>query len=1104
MRPTRVLVYSLIVIGLIATGGGLVALYTTLNSLLANADKHTSLTLLVQEWRSDARELQRLSRALVVNGDLGQYGAYADLAAMQNGDAPRSQSAAIAPGRQYTLVELARRLGASDEELQILYTAKGHFDVLRAREAAFIETRRSEAPDEALRDTADGVSGAQLFNTGYEQAMQAGMETLQQFTTLLNQRSHAQMEHEQGLLFGLLLLLCLSVLAVVMGMSGLAYVTQTKKTGHRAEIVRFYVSIVVILLASLFVPAWLTYDTASKNFTLSMERRQTLVAQEILRELHMRFDHARQFAQILATRPPIRAFLQAYHMATDGSAADTHYTQSLMDAREVIETFTNGYADSSKVALLDAEGDVLMASWNTDLARGDSLIPREELRNLQARGELLISATYKNRPEPVVTVPVELDGSGRAMGYIAMIVDMDGQNAIWNNRLENRERMNIFLLDRYARVVTSSNPNWKPGLDVATSFAGKAALDGREGLFRYRGDDGQERLGVYLRIPRLQWLLGVSSSERIIFSEVQQLLVSSVLLNSFASFSALALITVLLLRLINYLRKGEERLSVVIQGAEIGLWDLDVSKKRFHHNEYWSILLGEEALRGEKSIEWFMNTCHPEDRAGLAELIHQLFEHQGTGSLHYECRLRHADGEYYWRYTTGRVIERDKAGRPLRLTGTLMDIHARKLAAMNEEEQRELLEAQISLRTRELEESRNAALAATRAKSDFLSTMSHEIRTPMNAIIGFTHLFEKHNLTDKQLNYLEKIKVSAGALLCVINDVLDLSKIEAGKLEVEQVPFQLHSVINAVHSIVGFAARDKGLEFEATVEKDVPDWALGDPTRLQQVLLNLLSNAVKFTPKGFVRLTARRATPEERHQNSLAPLPSEIWITFAVTDSGIGVAPEHMNKLFTPFTQADSSVSRRFGGTGLGLAICRQLTELMGGGIRARSTVGHGTTFYVTLPLEPVDPGDMARIEDLSAGASLAGSSLILVVDDNSINQEIAKALLEAEGLTVDVVDNGEEAIAQVCRQRYDLVFMDLQMPVMDGLEATRRIRALGREGGDTGHLATLPIIAMTANAMQEDKQRCMAAGMDAHIGKPIEPEVLHALLVHWLTPQDC
>ena len=423
----------------------------------------------------------------------------------------------------------------------------------------------------------------------------------------------------------------------------------------------------------------------------------------------------------------------------------------------------------------------------------------------------------------------------------------------------------------------------------------------------------------------------------------------------------------------------------------------------------------------------------------------------------------------------------------------------------------------------ETEGLRLRAEAASRAKSEFLSTVSHEIRTPMNAIVGFVHLFDRSNLTETQKDKLDKIKLSADALLSVINDVLDISKIEAGKLELDHAPFCLSRVLSTVRSIVEYAALRKDIFLSVSVGDEVPDMLVGDHKRLSQILLNLMNNAVKFTSRGGVRVIVN-VDP------SVPVDPETVMLFFSVADTGMGISGEQMERLFQPFMQADSSVTRRFGGTGLGLAISRQLVELMGGAIGVESRLGKGSTFRFVLPLGrgggveslqergqglPQPDGSVGAGKDtpdarcgMAAGSAekppdraetltrLAGAR-VLVVEDNEINQEIAKALLEEWGVTVDVAENGREALGMLSHP-YQCIFMDMQMPVMGGVEATRRLRALGKQGGRRW-LAEVPIVAMTANALAEDRRRCLEAGMNGHIGKPIDPEVLRLCLLQWI-----
>ncbi len=400
----------------------------------------------------------------------------------------------------------------------------------------------------------------------------------------------------------------------------------------------------------------------------------------------------------------------------------------------------------------------------------------------------------------------------------------------------------------------------------------------------------------------------------------------------------------------------------------------------------------------------------------------------------------------------------------------------------------------------ELIEARDAAESATKAKGDFLATMSHEIRTPMNAILGFLHLFDKSNLSPKQSNYIDKISISAAGLLRIINDILDFSKIEANKMDLELAPFNLVASMNAIHSIMLFTAQEKKLELTSMVDDEVPPIIIGDRERLNQILLNLLGNAIKFTQQGKVSLHVSL----QEYVNE-----KEALINFIVSDTGIGLSEEQAARLFQPFTQADTSTSRRFGGTGLGLVISSRLVELMGGSISLDSKLGEGSTFTCTIRAKignfaQLDDKNENNIAELFANKSYAQvdptsiqGKHVLLVEDNIINQEIATALLEDYKLTLDIASDGKEAIEKVKANHYDLILMDMQMPVMDGLEATRNIRAMEDE---LPYVSNLPIVAMTANVLAEDKLRCTEAGMDDHIAKPISPHELRNTLLNWLT----
>ena len=654
------------------------------------------------------------------------------------------------------------------------------------------------------------------------------------------------------------------------------------------------------------------------------------------------------------------------------------------------------------------------------------------------------------------------------------------------------------------------------------------------------------------------------------------------------------------------LKISDERLRLALDSTQIGVFEWNVSTGEVYYGAGLWIMLGYDPTLMPATLAAWQSLIHPED----LPVYHDCVESQLSGNaavIDLEYRVRSRPGEWRWVYVRSKSVDVDTHGKPTRIIGTVQDVTAR-------------VETEHHLRRAKTE-----ADAASQAKSDFLASMSHEIRTPMNGVIGMTSLLMETPLTAEQRDFVNTVRSSGEALLTIINDILDFSKIESGKMEIERAPFDLTLCLEEALDLFVVTASAKGLEIGYYIAPDVPTWIMGDVTRLRQVVVNLVNNAVKFTPKGSISIEVRRTALPAAVPDAPPPAPDAMAIEFIVRDSGIGISPEGINRLFKAFSQVDSSTTRKYGGTGLGLAICMRLSELMGGAIRVESAAGQGSSFifsilsaaaparndieyFLPLPARlreapvlcveshpvtrarvqtlfeawgakcvaapdahtalqlaaalPVPPGLLvvgggksSEASPLEALASLPVPRLVLVpfgqppptapseglpfgtvlkplknasvmqavislfgttavggqpaattqyrepilaqefpltvllAEDNHVNQKVALRFLERLGYRADAVGNGLEAISALEAHPYDLVLMDLQMPEMDGLEATRQIRQrLPRDRQPK-------IIALTANAMQGDRDICLAAGMDDYISKPVKMNEISAVI---------
>jgi PAS domain S-box-containing protein len=706
----------------------------------------------------------------------------------------------------------------------------------------------------------------------------------------------------------------------------------------------------------------------------------------------------------------------------------------------------------------DATGQVTHVAPEVPGLVGDDLSGRDWFRGASSVEGPYVSRAYRTdltgpARMAAVAAPVRATEGGRTVGFVVAVYDLGAVQEL-SNQLARGHGLDLLITDQGGALVAAPGATRRDAVLGADPRVG-AALAGRSGVVTLGRGEGAV-VSAYTPVEDLGWTVTAEVSRSSAFAPLSRLR-STVL--GIATLLGQALFggLVLLMRSLRHrrdaertLQASEEHTRAILDAAADAFLSVDDQGTIRAWNDQATALFGWS--RDEVLGRRYDEVVPLSDRMRPTVLGERN-----------EAMVRHRDGR---RFPVEFVLWSSGSGEDVVLSAFVHDISERRGQEA------------------ELAAAHDAAVEASRLKSEFLAVVSHEIRTPMNGVLGMTSLLLSTGLDTEQREYAETIRDSGENLLGLVNDVLDFSKAESGRMELEIIDFSLRHVVRDVTDLLGASAADRGLTLSSDIGAGVPMALCGDPGRLRQILTNLVGNAIKFTSAGSVRLTV----------GSVAVSGADIVLRFEVADTGIGIADDAVEGLFDAFSQADSSTTRRYGGTGLGLAISRQLVELVGGEIGVTSRPGEGSTFWFTARFAPGVPLSQLPAVELPV-APVAGhrAALVLVAEDNAVNQRIAARMLEKLGHRADVVANGAEAVDALRQVPYDLVFMDCQMPVMDGFTAVAAIRAAEDAAART------PVIAMTASAMEADRLRCLDAGMDDYLSKPVRLHDLAAALTRWL-----
>ncbi len=842
---------------------------------------------------------------------------------------------------------------------------------------------------------------------------------------------------------------------------------------NRSLRITIYISLALLLMQGVL--SYVVFDNFRSAVRGNVEKQQFSLVSTMAEQVDRKIQGHIRLIDEVAGRTPADVF-------AGGKRAQLY----LQEHRELTVLFDRG------LFLFKADGG-LAAAYPRQPAAGEAAgrLAPGEVGELLARRKPLVSAPYLSRVsgDPVVMfiAPV-IGGEGSVRGMVGGEVSLLSDNflrSIATARVGSGGYLYLFDKQRTMIVHPERSRMLKKDVAPGVNSLFDRALTGFDGSGETVNSRGLHTVSAFVNLKSAPWILAANYPASEAYAPLTR-----ASCNLLIAFTISLLLSGLALRLIASRMRGEVAGRAEAEGhaglllESVGEGVLGISEQgSISFVNAWACrmlgydspaeLLGRDA---RKTLHQGGAACP--DCARDACLIQPALV-SGT-SLHSENELLwRKDGSFFIAdFSCASVWS---GGKLHGAVITFRDLSERREAQLAlEEANRRLTEA--------IERANHQTLRAERAdaaKGEFLATMSHEIRTPMNAIVGVSHLLRGTQLTSSQRDYLQTLTISADALLRIINDILDFSSIEAGKLEMGRVEFCAEEVVGELMAVFADRAQEKGIELRAEFDPTIPGRLWGDPQRLAQILNNLADNALKFTRYGYIYLAV--AVVERG--------PAAVELSFTVRDSGIGIGAEHQAQLFQPFTQIDGSATRSQGGTGLGLAICKRLVSLMGGTIWCESLTGVGSAFCFRLPFA-VGSGSSDAPPPVAPPAwqPLFGGQRILLVEDNGFNQRVAVALLEKVGLQVTVADGGAQALQLMAERQFDLVLMDIQMPDMDGLTASRRIRKLARPGA-----ATVPIVAVSANALERDVKESLAAGMNAHLGKPFTPDLLYGTIARWL-----